>query len=1346
MNKKKLILSSIALLFCSGLIYLYIWEKPKLEKVVENYVESLSHNKSIPLNIDIGHTNFSIIPLQIELYEAKLSPKNDLKKIISNLNIRKVVLRPSIIDLLVGKFWISLLSIEGTEIDIKISNISSKTNVESQNLDLNLDQFLKRIPLSQLNIQEVKLNLNYQDKYFATTQNLYLKAYNEKSSLILSVKDPDIGIKLHKEDKYFHFLTDFQVMITRNTISLSKIKIVKENSFFLASGNLLYKNSPENITEMNIKTRISSNFSSLKDWSNVLYKNSYFDKLKGEIKTDIDLIKKEKNKSLSSVINSEISNLQVGKVKLGNINASLKLPNDHQINIDEISANLPGNNRVVIDHGKIDVSEETSITANIEIKDAQLQTFLKHSGIADIPVWLKVGGQLKCDGLYKKSLKIDCPGALTVKKINIKNKSRTKSIIKADKVDVAGSMTITEKAITYSAKAKLNKSQGESTGTIDFDKGFDIKYESPFLDLAEIGPIADLKFLGHGTAKGSTQGDSDSAVFDIDMTAENFEFEDYFFGQVKSLLRYKSGKLYFDPIEGNLESTRFHGNLRVDLEKDMILGDIQLPFFRMSDIQQAILKKVNLQDRFLGSGSGRLQLDTPFEISQLNFNLNARLFKGKAFDEDYNEAKIKAQAVDGIIIIQEATLQKEKTRFLMRGTIDTELESQLSFVVNDGFLQLSSRLKQYNLPISGQFSAQGSIFGKLSDPNIKTKAKIEDLIFNKKKYGKALFSYDNSNKQTNLQFNIPEQMELLVLLPESNLDSIFIDFNASDLEIAPFIGFAVSEDSTRSYSITTSGELSGTFDTKNFWNSEFSSIVKNVKFEYKSNKLETTIPTNIELKNGKLFLNEIRLLGNRQHIKVNQSYADKYSTKFVINSRMNISFFKILAPFIEKIDGYSYLRLELTLNKNDVKLIGSLDTVDGFLKFPSFPHALENISASILFNQNKVSINSLSGDMAGGKVIGNGEVNLLGGKKIDLFINSNLENVNIKFPDGFNTTGSGTITLSGQETPFLLSGEYNVIGGVIDSNFDSGGTGKSTDLLEELLKKEITSPLLINLDINTRNPVEVRNKLVEGYILGNIKVFDKINAPRIKGEAHFDENAVIRFKDQEFEVTSSSFEFEGQSPINPKLSMRSQTRMNGYDIELFLQGRAAKPIFTWSSQPPLPETQIVSMLALGTLPNQNQQNTSTLALGTAPNQVQQNNSNPLAQQTGSTGATSNTNTQGFQVGTSLLSNNPIGKELKERLDVDVQFSSSFNDQTNTAVPKVTVRKKITKKLQMSVSATTGNSTQQEGKVTYELNNNLSTIMRIQNRPNNVNNTTNQNNYTNQYNPFGVDLEYKVEFD
>ena len=1324
MNEKKIILYSLLSVLLGTGIYLYFWEKPKLEHfILTQIIEPEANAQIAPTKIRIEKLNISFIPLQIELYKVKVTPSGKLRNTIKDFEVDKIIGRPSIIDLIVGKPWASLLSIEGSSINLNIKKTKTASNGKSSSEPINFNSILRKIPLSQLRIKDVQLNINYNDEWYVSTESLYVRAYNEKSSLILTVKDPNINIKNDKSKEPLNILADFQVMVTSNTLSISSIKIVKENSFFVASGNLIFDGTPENYKEINIKTRIRSEFENINRWSNQLYPNKSLEKIEGEVKGDIQIVKGPKDKDIKFETEIDLKKLKIGKLFLGDLNIVANAPNQKQINIPSIKANLVGNNLVEIKDAKVHIDGVTEIKADVSLQNTQLHSFLRDSGIADIPVWLNINGNISCNGKYDKKLKINCPGALTVKNLKIKTKSRTKSIVQAKHIDIAGQMTITEKNISYKAKAKLKETQGSSDGVIDFDKGFDINYQTNNLNFTEVGPISDLKFVGLAELSGSTKGDSRAATFQMDVKSKDFEFENYFFGDLNSKLRYKSGTLFFENLSGSLESTRYKGNLNVNLLKEHITGDLQLPFFRMVDIQQSVLKKVDLKNRFLGSGSGRIKIDTPFVVDRMGFQLEARLFKGTAFGEEYNEAKVKAEAVEGIIIIQQAKLQKEETEFLLKGTLDTKLSSKMQFSINSGFLQLSTILKNYNLPVSGEFSATGDISGNLANPTIKTNSQIKNLIFNKYKYGDALFSYDNSNKQTNLQFSIPKQLEFLVILPESNYDSFFIDMNSEKLDIAPIIGYLVSEDSTRSYVIETSGEISGNFDTKYWWNSEFSSTIKDIRLDYKSNIIKTESVTNIEMKNARLFLNEIHMQGNKQYVKITQPYTERYKTKFVINSRMNIAFFKLFAPFFEKIDGTSNLRLELAIQEEKFKIYGSSYTSNGFIKFPGFPHPIEDVKADILFNQNKVSINSISGTMAEGKVLGNGEINFPAPGKFNILISTNIENTNVNFPEGFKTRGSGSVTLSGDKPPFLLSGNYNVKGGLIESNFQSGDTDNSSDLLEELLKKEISSPLKLNFTINTDKPVEVRNSLVEGFIIGNMRVFDKINTPRIEGEAHFDRDSVVKFKDQEFEVTNSNFIFEGQSPINPRLSLRSKTRMNDYDIDLSLSGRAANPILTMSSQPPLPETQIISMLALGQIPDQFDQ---------------QNNNNSF---------NNNNQNQGFEVGTSLIGNNPLAREIKKRSGIDIDISSSFDENTGAAAPRVNMRYKITKKLEASANSTTGGANQYEGRVTYELSNEWSSIFRVTSPNNTTNsNNNNNNNTTTQNNPFGLDLEYKVEFD
>ena len=1315
LSKAKILLISVFSLIAIALVTVFLWQKPKIEKLAKQYVESMGQKKSVPIKISIEKTNISLFPPQLEIFNASISPKGDLKKTLKPFQVEKIAIQPSLLDLLIGKFWISHLELMRSKITLNINTSSKK---KEKNDDFDFNKILQQIPISQISLDKFETHINIDEKYFIQTEALKLKAFNKKSSLIITAKEPSLFLKKGNDTKGIKFLLDSQLMLTEKSLSLSKLKIVKDSSFFLASGNVIFKDNFKKIKELQIGTRIKSSFTDLHTWSNQLYKNNHLKDFKGSFKTDINISNTDGDENFSANIDGSFKSFQIEKVILGDFDIKANLPNKDEINIPQISLTLSGNNKALIKDAKIIIGKKTTFEADVSVHKTQLHSFLKDSTIANIPVWLQISGNMKCKGHYENQLHIECPGSVTAEHLKVQNASRSKDIVKAKKIDIEGVAVITEKFIKYVASANMEVSKVKSEGTISFKDGFNINYDSEFLDLTEIGPIADLKFVGTGSAKGSTQGNSKAATFAMDIKANSFEFGDYYFGGIKSNLSYRTGSIYLKSLSGDLESTRFNGHLQVNLDKELITGDLQLPFFRMEDIQQAVIKKVDLKNRFLGSGSGRVSIATPFESDRMTFSLDARLFKGTAFGEDYNEAKLQAVATEGQINIKKFHLLKEKSAFQMKGKLDTKLNTELFFDIASGHLQHSTLLHKYNLPISGSFIATGKITGKIDSPNISTKAKVEELIFNKKNYGSAIFSYSNADKQTSLQFNLPDRLDLLILLPEKDSSSFFIDLDAKKVDIAPIIGFLITQDSTRSYLIETTGEISGHIDTADFWNSEFSSTIEEIAIDYKSNKITSSIPTNIELKNHKLFLNELSIKGPKQYIKILQKETQPYRTSFIINGMMNISFFKLFAPFIEKIDGFSSLRLELSLNRNDIELFGSSYTTNSFLKFPGFPHAFEELTADLSFNQNKVLINSITGQFAGGKILGNGKIQFQGPKKYNLVINTDFEDAQIHFPEGIHTNGSGSISLSGSGTPFKLAGNYRVKQGLIEKELESSEKSASKNLLEDLLKEEVSTPMLLDIDIIAENSIEVRNSLLEGYVNGNLNVYDKIDQPRITGNAKFEKGSIIKMRENEFEVTDSTIQFMGRNPIDPNLFLRAETRLNSYDINLLFQRRAGKQQLQLSSQPPLAEQQIISMLALGQLPDQLEQefNSQQQAAGSS-----------------------------FQIGTSLLSNNPLGKEIKDRLGVDIQFSSSFDDQNNVAVPKVTISKKMGRDLELSMSQTTGNASQSEGKMTYELNEKLSTIFKITNR---AVDTTKSGNVSgnNQSNPFGVDLEYKVEFD
>jgi autotransporter translocation and assembly factor TamB len=254
------------------------------------------------------------------------------------------------------------------------------------------------------------------------------------------------------------------------------------------------------------------------------------------------------------------------------------------------------------------------------------------------------------------------------------------------------------------------------------------------------------------------------------------------------------------------------------------------------------------------------------------------------------------------------------------------------------------------------------------------------------------------------------------------------------------------------------------------------------------------------------------------------------------------------------------------------------------------------------------------------------------------------------------------------------------------------------------------------MNVDLAKGVTVKNDLVDGRALGSLTLRGNPVKPAIGGMLTAGKESKVFFRNTTFEVVSANVQFAGGTEIDPKLYVSGRTRIDPYDVSLLVQGTAMKPDLLLSSTPPLPEKDIVSLLAFG---------------ATDTNLDKNVKSNEQTSNIGSIGASG------------IVQHNPISDAVKEQLGFDVQFTTGFDD-TNTSVQKIIATRQFGSKVTLSGGYSYGKSQSAEGSVRYRLNDRLSLV-----------GTYEQNNYTevnvqqsqieSQPNVFGLDMEYKFEF-
>ncbi|MEI7973812.1 MAG: translocation/assembly module TamB domain-containing protein, partial [Bdellovibrio sp.] len=438
-----------------------------------------------------------------------------------------------------------------------------------------------------------------------------------------------------------------------------------------------------------------------------------------------------------------------------------------------------------------------------------------------------------------------------------------------------------------------------------------------------------------------------------------------------------------------------------------------------------------------------------------------------------------------------------------------------------------------------------------------------------------------------------------------------------------------------------------------------------------------------------------------------------------LKSKTPLRLLHLLVPGLEEISGDAEIDIKIGGSWLKPEIFGAGKLSRGFFKIPNFPHPLEKIEAKADFSKSFIQIPSIQGIFAGGNLRGEGQIEIQGPRNTPLDLKFKIEGAALNFPDKIKTSGNLELSLSRSWFPFLLSGSYQVTRGWIEKEFTEAEQTqnlKVSSYLPKNLVLDSIDPVEFDLQIQLDKSVKIKNSLADASVTGSIDVLGGPSAPEILGELMFEKGSQILVRDRVFDLSAGRLKFANPSELNPELFFQGRTRVGDYDVNLLVQGMAKDPQIRLSSSPPLPDKEIISLLALG-------MTSSTLERSQQQNATQ--------------GSTVD------RVGTAILSTNPVTKRIQDNLGVELEISSSYDDKKNISSRRLTMSRRLNEKLRVSASRQQKEQSSTEFKAEYALTPQLSAVAAWENREPSDNRSITEDAKTESI--FGLDLDFRREF-
>ncbi|MGJ8724371.1 MAG: translocation/assembly module TamB domain-containing protein [Roseibacillus sp.] len=315
---------------------------------------------------------------------------------------------------------------------------------------------------------------------------------------------------------------------------------------------------------------------------------------------------------------------------------------------------------------------------------------------------------------------------------------------------------------------------------------------------------------------------------------------------------------------------------------------------------------------------------------------------------------------------------------------------------------------------------------------------------------------------------------------------------------------------------------------------------------------------------------------------------------------IELSPFADLSPTIKSLDGNLVVQLKADGTFRTPNLTGSLD-----LDLPKARFNIDRLrrvrqtSLKLDFANNRISISPFSTSIDGGLLDLNGTVDLTDTSNPAFDLRANIDKALLWRDDNINARGDAALFLKGSLQQARLSGEIGIVESLFYKDIELLPLNVPVSMpkaptLPSVAKKPKTSgkenaiPIpepyaswTIDLKATTADPFLIRGNLTSGEVIGDLTATGQLANPQLNGELVIEKlDAALPFSTLTIEGGKAIF-----SPKNgfiPALDIRAQSRIPPYEADLFVAGLATSPSISFASNPPLPENEVITLLATGT--------------------------------------------------------------------------------------------------------------------------------------------------------------------
>ncbi|MFA4829908.1 MAG: translocation/assembly module TamB domain-containing protein, partial [Thermodesulfovibrionales bacterium] len=728
-------------------------------------------------------------------------------------------------------------------------------------------------------------------------------------------------------------------------------------------------------------------------------------------------------------------------------------------------------------------------------------------------------------------------------------------------------------------EARTENSTLGINGTVNMSASLlNLKGKLATVDIADLTAPYLNRMKGSGDFTGTITGNFDDPLINGILNITSASFDDYELENIAGELSYRKNYLEIKELSARAkgEQHKIKGNIRFQEAKEIF--DLKHPEYRLAgSVRGADIGKLAkiLYKKLPIKGS----LDSDFSLTGKDpnpeYSGTATITHATAYDVPLDLVSANFSYNYRDFIVKKATVKKGGSSLTGEGRISDREKFHFNVSADRLFIR-DMELKGMPDDAILSISAEGS--GTFDNPAIKINGKLSGGTFKGKPLGDGTINVSVRNKD--IIFNAVLFNEKMRLKGKGYLSDTLpwtaeIDMASGRYD---FLLAGLLKDVPEDLVVNIKGRAALSGDKKHFY---ASAVINQLTVALFGNSFSNDSDIRLRFDNRNILFSALTMRSGNASFSLRGNIEAGREYNLVLEGSSELSPLKGFSKRIGILRGDSDFTLTVTGKWDNPHISGSLNITSASFGLKDMHQRISAINGYFYFEDDKIIIQKLSGKLGGGDIDVSGIVYLKGLDIKRFYLDGKLNNITTSVSKDFTVNFDGNIFYKGTLEAQNISGDIKIN----RARYRERVEWKSWLLKASRKEKPKAEPTRIekaalNVKIYGVENIIVDNNIANAPLKVDLVLRGTIGHPLLFGRVESKEGKVY-FRNNEFRILNASADFADPNRINPVMEIVAQTIVKGYNIKLSLEGQFEHFTLSLISDPPLEETDILSLLTVG---------------------------------------------------------------------------------------------------------------------------------------------------------------------